>query len=78
MRLIKIGIGNIDPTVGALRANTDKIIALAEEMAVKQCTVGCFPEQAISGYPAEDLVQWKDFVVLQWRELERFARATAS
>ncbi len=77
MRLIKIGLANVDPTVGALRANTDRIIAVAKTMAVEQCTIGVFSEQVIGGYPAEDFVQWQSFVAGQWVELERFARAAA-
>lgn len=78
MRLVTIGLGNVDPTVGAFTANTDKVIAVAREMAARGVTVGCFPEQVISGYPAEDLVQWNDFVAAQWRQLTRFAAATAT
>ncbi|MDP3727794.1 MAG: NAD(+) synthase [bacterium] len=76
MRLIKIGIANVDPTVGALRANTNRSIAMARAMAAEECTIAAFSEQAIGGYPAEDLVQWSSFVSRQWEELKRFARET--
>ena len=77
MRLIKIGLANINTMVGAFRSNTDKAIARAAEMDAAGCTVGCFQEQVIGGYPAEDLVQWRSFVEEQWTELRRFAKATA-
>src|SRR5512134_2066960 len=78
MRLIKIGIANVNATVGALRANTDRCVALARAMAAEEVTLAVFPEQVIGGYAAEDLVQWRAFVASQRRELDRFAAETAS
>lgn len=77
MRLIKIGIGNVNPTVGAVRSNVDKVLAQARAMASSGVTVGCFSEQVVGGYPAEDLVQWRAFLASQRTELERFAEETA-
>ena len=77
MRLIKIGLANINTTVGAIAANVDRAVAAAREMADDQVTVGLFPEQAVGGYPPEDLVQWHGFVDRQWCELGRFASETA-
>ena len=68
MRLVRIGLGNIDTTVGAFRENTDRAIAVAHEMAADGATVGVLPEQAIGGYPVEDLIQWQGFVERQWPE----------
>jgi NAD+ synthase (glutamine-hydrolysing) len=78
MRLVRIGLGSINTTVGAFRANADKVIAMAADMAADSVTVGLFPEQAIGGYPVEDLIQWQGFVDRQWTELERIAAATAT
>jgi NAD+ synthase (glutamine-hydrolysing) len=78
MRLVRVGLGSIDITVGAFRENTDRALALAHDMAADGVTVGVFPEQAIGGYPVEDLIQWQGFVERQWAELERFAQETAS
>ncbi|EYF00650.1 NAD(+) synthase [Chondromyces apiculatus] len=77
MRLIKIGIASVNSTVGAVRANTDRCIALARTMAADDVTLAVFPEQVIGGYPTEDLIQWHGFVDSQRRELERFAAETA-
>ncbi len=77
MRLVKLAIANTDPTVGAVRSNVDRAIRLARAMADEHVTVGSFPEQAIGGYPPEDLIQWRAFVAAQRSELERFARETA-
>src|SRR3954452_3312714 len=77
MRLLKVGLANVNSTVGALRANADRAIALAGRMAADSVTVGAFHEQLIGGYPPEDLVQWHAFVDNQWAQLLRFAQATA-
>ncbi|HET9985206.1 MAG TPA: NAD(+) synthase [Longimicrobiales bacterium] len=77
MRLVKLGVASTNPTVGAVRSNTDALIGLADAMAAEDVTVGCFPEQSVGGYPPEDLVQWRAFVEAQRAELERFAAATS-
>ncbi|MBX3071099.1 MAG: NAD(+) synthase [Thermomicrobiales bacterium] len=78
MRLVRIGLANINTTVGAFVANTNAAIDAAREMAAAGVTIGLFPEQAIGGYSPEDLVQWQGFVDRQWSELERFAAETAA
>jgi NAD+ synthase (glutamine-hydrolysing) len=78
VRLIRIALANVNTTVGAVRSNVDRAILLARAAADDGATIVAFPEQLISGYPPEDLVQWHGFVAAQWRELERFADETAS
>ncbi len=77
MRLIKIALGSVNPTVGSVRSNIERCIAMATEMSAAQATVGIFPEQVIGGYPSEDLVQWRGFIDAQRAALERFARETS-
>lgn len=76
MRLVRIAIGNANPTVGAVRSNVDQLVGLAREMAEGGAALGVFSEQAVGGYPPEDLIQWRAFVASQRAELERFARET--
>lgn len=78
MRLVKLGLGAVNTTVGAFGHNVDRALAMAREMAAQQVTVAVFPEQLVGGYPQEDLVQWQRFVDRQWVELERYAIQTAS
>lgn len=78
MRLVKIGLANVNATVGAVETNTSRAIAIAKEMAAADVTLGAFQEQLISGYPPEDLVHWSAFVDAQKRQLERFAAETQS
>ncbi|HYE84847.1 MAG TPA: NAD(+) synthase [Vicinamibacterales bacterium] len=76
MRLAKLAVASVSPTVGAVRSNVSRLIALAKEMADANVTLAAFPEQVVGGYPPEDLVQWPGFLIGQRRELERFARET--
>jgi NAD+ synthase (glutamine-hydrolysing) len=76
MRLAKLAIASVSPTVGAVRSNVNRLIAVATEMADADVTIGAFPEQAVGGYPPEDLVQWPGFLIGQRQELDRFARET--
>jgi len=77
MRLVSIGLGNINSTVGAFADNTDRCLEQVRAMAASGVTVALFPEQVIGGYPAEDLVQWQGYVEHQWPQLVRFAAETA-
>ncbi len=76
MRLVRVAIANVNTTVGAVRSNADRAIALAREAAKDGVTVLVFPEQLLAGYAPEDLVQWREFVAAQWTELERIAHET--
>jgi NAD+ synthase (glutamine-hydrolysing) len=77
MRLVKIGIASVNPTVGAVHSNVDRCIGFAHALAGEDTTIAVFPEQVVGGYAMEDLVQWRGFVATQRRELDRFAQATA-
>lgn len=78
MRLAKLAVASLSPTVGAVRSNVSRLIAVANEMADANVTIGAFPEQVVGGYPPEDLVQWPGFLAGQRDELERFAKQTAT
>lgn len=76
MRLIRIALVSVNTTVGAVRSNVDRAIALGRQAAADEATIVALPEQLVAGYSPEDLVQWRSFVDAQWGELERFARET--
>ncbi len=71
MKLVKLGLANVNPTVGAFKANTDKILDLAKHAYTERCQVFAVGEQCISGYPCEDRVQWDDFVAAQGTQIMR-------
>ncbi|MCC6476944.1 NAD(+) synthase, partial [bacterium] len=66
-----LALCNLNPTVGAIRSNADKLIRFAHEADAKQCDIAVFSEMFLAGYPTEDLVLWPDFVAQQWQELCR-------
>ena len=53
---MKFALIQMNPTVGALPANAAKIVRLAREAAAAGADVAVFPEQALCGYPPDDLV----------------------
>ncbi|MFM8536268.1 MAG: NAD(+) synthase [Acidimicrobiia bacterium] len=77
MRLAKLAVASVSPTVGAVRSNVSTLIAIAKEMAAENVTIAAFPEQVVGGYPPEDLVQWPGFLTGQRSELQRFADETS-
>ncbi|MGE0459818.1 MAG: NAD(+) synthase [Vicinamibacterales bacterium] len=77
MRLIRLAVASVSPTVGAVASNRTRLVQLARAMAAEDVTLAAFPEQAIGGYPPEDLVQWRAFLDGQRRSLEGFASDTA-
>jgi NAD+ synthase (glutamine-hydrolysing) len=77
MRLIRIALCTVNTTVGATSSNLQKILLRAREAAREGATVAVFPEQVVSGYAPEDLVQWRGFVAAQWDALHAFAKDTA-
>ncbi|MEZ5287408.1 MAG: NAD(+) synthase [Vicinamibacterales bacterium] len=77
MRLAKLAVAAVGPTVGAVRSNQTRLVEVARAMAADDVTLGAFPEQVIGGYPPEDLVQWRGFLDAQRRAVVAFAAETA-
>ena len=77
MRLLKIGVANLNTTVGAVEDNTDGAVECAEVLAADKCAVAVFPELTLCGYSPEDRVFWPSFNQAQWDRLEYFAADTA-
>lgn len=78
MRLVKVGIANIDTKVKAFQANADKVIRIVEQAGREKYTVVAFPEQTIFGYSPEDLVEWTHLVQAQIDILHKIAQASRS
>src|SRR5512139_2487504 len=78
MRTIRIGLCQINTTVGDIEGNTKKIldyIAKGKKMGVDLLA---FPEMAITGYPPEDLLFMPKFIEANLKAIDRIARATSS
>ncbi len=59
---MKIGFAQINPTVGDLRGNFEKIATAYERLAAAGAELVITPELAIAGYPPQDLVFKSQFV----------------
>jgi NAD+ synthase (glutamine-hydrolysing) len=78
MRTLRLGMGQINPTVGDLRGNTRKIIQYihdAKKMGVDLIT---FPELSIPGYPPEDLLLMPSFIDANLECLQEVITASES
>lgn len=72
----KIGLGQINPTVGDFAGNTKKICDFIERSESKKLDWVIFPELSICGYPVWDLANKKSFVAAGLKSLEQIARFT--
>ncbi|MGH9486209.1 MAG: NAD+ synthase [Terriglobales bacterium] len=65
---MKIAVAQLNPTVGALEANHRRIVDMARQAVAQGAELAVFPEMAICGYPARDLVEKPEFVAesLDW------------
>ncbi len=68
---MKIGFAQINPTVGDLSGNFEKIVAAYEDLAAAGADLVITPELAIAGYPPQDLVFKSRFVPQNLEMLER-------
>jgi NAD+ synthase (glutamine-hydrolysing) len=53
---VKVGLAQINTRVGAIDANTDKVLDYAERAKADGCNLVLFPELTLCGYPPEDLL----------------------
>lgn len=73
---MRIAIGQVNVHVGAIDANTKKILARIEEAKASHCDLVVFPELAICGYSPHDLF-WKDgFLASCQSAIERIRNAS--
>ena len=72
---MKFALVQMNPTVGALRDNAAKIVRFAQEAAAAGADVAVFPEQALCGYPPDDLVLRPRFMDAVAAEAEKLAAA---
>ena len=75
--VVKIALGQINPTVGDLAGNADRIIHYARQASAAGAQLAIFPELAVCGYPPRDLVEKPSFLDRVQEELARLARETA-
>ena len=73
---MRIGLAQVNPTVGDLTANTAMIIAAYAKAASAGCDIVAFPELSVTGYPPEDLVMKPGFLADNSRALDEVVAAT--
>jgi NAD+ synthase (glutamine-hydrolysing) len=76
VRSIRIGLAQINPTVGDLVGNTTKIIDWIGRARALGADIVAFPELAVTGYPPEDLVLRRSFVADNLTALGEIVAAT--
>ena len=59
---MRVGFAQLNPTVGDLRGNFEKILQSYERLAAAGAELIVTPELAITGYPPQDLVFKSRFV----------------
>src|SRR5882762_8503761 len=74
---MRIALAQLNPTVGDLTGNVDRMARAARDAAARGAEAVVFPELSITGYPPRDLVEKPSFLESSERELERLARETA-
>ena len=73
---MKVFIGQINPTVGALRANQELIAAAYREGVAAGADVVMVPELAVTGYPPRDLLEKERFIDANLRVRNALAAMT--
>jgi NAD+ synthase (glutamine-hydrolysing) len=76
MRRFRVGLAQINPTVGDFEGNVARIRAGLGQARDLGCRLVAFPELAITGYPPEDLLFKSAFIEANLRALQDVTRAT--
>jgi NAD+ synthase (glutamine-hydrolysing) len=74
MRTLRIGLAQVNMTVGDLNGNARKILKWAEEARRKGVALLLFPELAVTGYPPEDLLLKPAFIRDNLKALDKIRR----
>ncbi len=78
MAQLRIGLAQVNATVGDLDGNSDKVIEWTMRAAEQGARIVVFPEMALTGYPVEDLALRKSFVDASIASLHGLARDLAT
>ena len=66
----------MNPTVGDLDGNADRILALIDQAKSHHADVAAFPELSVTGYPPEDLLLKPQFLADARAQLDRIVAAS--
>ncbi len=76
MRRFRVGLAQINATVGDFEGNVRRILEAIERARAVGVQLVALPELAITGYPPEDLLFKPAFIEANLRALDEVARAT--
>jgi len=74
--IVKIALGQINPTVGDFSGNAGKIVEFSQRAQAAGAGLILFPELSICGYPPRDLVERPAFVERNRETAESIAERT--
>ena len=77
MRRLRIGLAQINTTVGDFKGNTKKILKVIAEAKPLGVDLIVFPELAICGYPPEDLLLKPQFIEENLKSVEEVVKGTS-
>src|SRR3954470_24260235 len=77
MAQLRIGLAQVDSTVGDLPGNADIVSAWTAKAVEQGCHLVAFPEMILTGYPPEDLVLRSSFVAASLLSLDALAARLA-
>lgn len=75
---MKIGLAQINTTVGDLQNNEERIVRVYQELVSQGADYVVFPELVVTGYPPRDLLFKQKFVPDNLAALDRIASKTGS
>jgi NAD+ synthase (glutamine-hydrolysing) len=78
MRTLRIGLCQINTTVGDIEGNTKKILAYIAKGKKMGADLLVFPEMAVTGYPPEDLLLMPKFIDANLKAIKTIAKSTSS
>ncbi len=78
MRTLRIGLCQINTTVGDIEGNTKKILDYISKGKKMGVDLLAFPEMAVTGYPPEDLLLMPKFIEANLKAVKTIAKATSS
>jgi NAD+ synthase (glutamine-hydrolysing) len=78
MRHLRVGLAQINTTIGDLDGNSALILKALDDARQAGADIVAFPELTVTGYPPEDLLLRSDFVRDQLAALEKIAAQVTS
>ena len=78
MRTLRIGLCQINTTVGDIEGNTKKILDYIAKGKKMGADLLVFPEMAVTGYPPEDLLLMPKFIDANLKAIKTIAKSTLS